>query len=708
MLCVAAPAAATIFGTVRGSVVDAQQHAISNATVRLSSRTSAWQRTTVTDLHGRFLFTAVPIGAHTISAELRDATTQSLKLQVNSGEVVTVPLTLGVPRASASVDVVASRERVDAQSATTQTTISGIDIQRAPGADRTNSLAMITDFVPSATIIHDQLHIRGGHQVDWLIDGVPVPNTNIASTVGPQFDPRDVEILEVQRGGYSAEHGDRTYAVFNVVPRSGFDRAREARVVMNYGSHRSTDDRVDFGSHTDRFAHYASASFNRTDAGLEPPERRVIHDSANGSGVFASLIALPTDSDQLRLVGSARSNRYDVPSSDDTQRERDVFVNVSWVKAVSPSALLTVAPFVHVNSTDFESGPGGPILTSDRRRSQYLGAEGTYAMTAGRNSMSGGAFVFRQQDDSRLSLGSLAERDSPTGTVSAVFVEERSDLTNRLTVRGGLRFTRFDGLLRESAATPRLGIALRLGGQAALRASFSDLYQPPPLSTVSGPLLQFAAQEGFGFIPLHGERDRQTELGLAVPIAGWNLDLAAFRTRARNFFDHDALGNSNIFFPLTIDDVLIRGAELMAQSPLLASRTRLHVAFSHQTIEGEGGITGGLTDFHPAEEDRFFLDHDQRKTLSAGGTVLLLRGAWVSGNIAYGSGFLAGDGPRHLPPHTTFDISAAVPFGRWTLNLTGTNVTNKRYLLDEANTFGGTHWNDPRVVMAQVEVRFHY
>jgi len=30
---------------------------------------------------------------------------------------------------------------------------------------------MITDYVPGAYVTHDMLHMRGGHQVDWLIDG---------------------------------------------------------------------------------------------------------------------------------------------------------------------------------------------------------------------------------------------------------------------------------------------------------------------------------------------------------------------------------------------------------------------------------------------------------------------------------------------------------------------------------------------------------
>jgi hypothetical protein len=33
---------------------------------------------------------------------------------------------------------------------------------------------------------------------------VPIPNTNIASNIGPQIDPKDIDFLEAQRGCYSS------------------------------------------------------------------------------------------------------------------------------------------------------------------------------------------------------------------------------------------------------------------------------------------------------------------------------------------------------------------------------------------------------------------------------------------------------------------------------------------------------------------------
>ncbi len=144
-------------------------------------------------------------------------------------------------------------------------------IQETPGADRTNSLAMITDYVPGAYVTHDQLHIRGGHQVSWLVDGVPVPNTNIASNVGPQFDPKDIDYFEVQRGSYDADYGDRTYGVFNVVPRTGFERDKECDLVTSFGNFYQTNDQISCGGHTQRFAYYGSLNGNRSNLGLQPP-----------------------------------------------------------------------------------------------------------------------------------------------------------------------------------------------------------------------------------------------------------------------------------------------------------------------------------------------------------------------------------------------------------------------------------------------------
>src|ERR1700730_12717677 len=305
---------ATIFGTVSGLIHDPQHRPVQGAQLTLRAASSAWTKTVTSDNAGEFHFDTVPLGEYIVTVELGGFASQEQKLTLSSGRDTRTHFSLTVAQAKETVEVKDTSEGVNTESSSTTTQVSRRQIAETPGADQTNSLSMITNYVPGSYMVHDQLHIRGGHQVSWLIDGVPVPNTNIASNVGPQFDPKDIDYLEVQRGGYSAEYGDRTYGVFNVVTRSGFERNRQAELVTSYGSFNRTEDQFSIGDHTDRFAYYGSISGNRTDLGLETPSTEILNNQAAGLGGFASLIFNKTPTDQLRLIASVRGDHYQVPN----------------------------------------------------------------------------------------------------------------------------------------------------------------------------------------------------------------------------------------------------------------------------------------------------------------------------------------------------------------------------------------------------------
>jgi hypothetical protein len=138
-------------------------------------------------------------------------------------------------------------------------------------------------------------------------------------------------------------------------------------------------------------------------------------------------------------------------------------------------------------------------------------------------------------------------------------------------------------------------------------------------------------------------------------------------------------------------------------------RGQLHLAYSHQFVEGRGDISGGLTSFEASGDDFFLLDHDQRDTLTGGVDVELSQGIQASVSLGYGSGFLAGDGPAHEPAHVVVNLQASKTFGtQWTVIVTALNVGAAHFLLDESNTLGGTHFNNPRQLSVGVRYRFHY
>jgi len=716
---------ASVFGTVKVIVHDPQHRPVQGAQITIQSRSSALKQTGTTNQDGIATVLNVPVGEYDVTVNATGFTAQPQPLRVISDNVQELHFALAVASAKETVVVSGTPEAVNPSSSTPETLVNRTEIAQTPGVDRTSSLAVITDFVPGAYMVHDQLHVRGGHQVTWAIDGIPVPNTNIASNVGPQFDPKDIDYVEAQRGSYSAESGDRTYGVFNVVTRSGFERDHQAELLTSYGTYHFTDNQLSFGDHNDHSAYYFSLSGNRTDYGLETPTSKVLHDQAAGGGVFASLIFNTTPNDQLRFTGSARADFYQVPNDPDAQdagirdrqREQDVFGNLSWIHAFNPGVVLTVSPLFHFNRSAFEGGPADVPIATDNRASYYAGGQVSISVVKGNHNAKAGFYGFAQHDHTFFSLvandGSdqaFNQRQKVYGDLQALFLEDQYKITTWLTLNAGVRFTRFSGLITETAGSPRLGAAIRIPRiNWVLRGSYSRFYQAPPLDTLSGPLLELALDQGLAFIPLRGERDEQHEVGLTIPLHGWVVDLDHFRTGAHNFFDHEVIGNSNIFLPLTIQSVRVMGYEATLRSPQLFHRVDVHLAYSHQSVEGTGSVTGGLTDFSPPPDGFFFLDHDQRHTLSTGFSARMPWKSWLSGNFTYGSGFVNGDGPEHLPSYRTVDLAIGKSFGEnWSVKLTGTNLTNKRYFIDLSNTFGGSHFGDPRQISAQLRYRFHY
>ena len=340
-----APLFASDVGSVRGVVHDSQHLPLAQAAVELKSATSEWSQTSMTDSRGEFSFMTVPLGDYVLTVNQTDFVSASQTVTVTSGSSPVAHVQLVRGSAMAAITVTAAVDTAIPNTATPTTVVNRQDIERTPGAEQSNNLAMITNFVPGAYVVHDQLHVRGGHQTTWAIDGVEIPNTNIASNLGPQIDPKDIDYLEVQRGSYEADQGDRTYGVFNVVPRTGFERDNQGELIASGGNYGQTNDYLSVGSHTERFAYYASVNGNRSDLGIQTPVSQIIHDSENGYGGFSTLIFNATPDDQFRFVFSARRDNYDIPNTpgqlaDDVQRETDVFAILSWVRKLSADAAL--------------------------------------------------------------------------------------------------------------------------------------------------------------------------------------------------------------------------------------------------------------------------------------------------------------------------------------------------------------------------------
>ena len=756
VLLVPCVALATIFGSVRGVVHDPQHRPIQGAQLTLKAQNSDWTQSQDSSNSGEFEFTAVPIGNYTVTVTSKGFRPVQQGVVVQSDTSPVLHFELAIAGVKETVSVSESPVEATLDSVTPTTTVNRIDIQETPGADRTNGMEMITDYVPAAYVTHDMLHMRGGHQVDWLIDGVPIPNTNIANNLGPQIDPKDIDYLEIQRGSYDADYGDRTYGVFNVVPRNGFERDRECDLVITAGNFYQTNDQISCGGHSQRSAYYASLNGNRSQYGLQTPIGQVVNDASNGVGGFASFIFNPDPKNQYRLVTQLRRDYYQIPidpdpnssgnqillgagvspsnGQHDAEREPDGYVAFSWVHTFNPNALITVSPFYHYNGADYLGGPNDPAeITDVTQTAQYLGAQIALNSTFWRNDVQAGVYGFYQHQYNYFSnAGFLFEGvQFPTiqpssigvnGGVAAEFINDKFKVTSWLTLMAGVRVTEFSSGAPTSAVTqsvsetdadPRFGVAIRIPRlNWVFRGFYGYYYQAPPLSTATSPLqnLQFGS-----FAPLHGEQDREWQYGVMIPIHGWTLDADTYQTFAHNWLDHNNIGASNIFWPITWDYALIQGWETTLRSPRLWHGGQFHLAYANQIAQATSPITGGLIFAIPPGLSP--VDHDQRNTLNFGYNTSLPWQTYASTNIYYGSGFTNGlyGTPQaqypgqYLPAHTTFDLALGKTFAeKYTVSVTALNVANRRVQLDNSLTFGGFHWNDPRQIYGEFRFRFHY
>ena len=437
---------------------------------------------------------------------------------------------------------------------------------------------------------------------------------------------------------------------------------------------------------------------------------------------------------------SAGNQAYPSYGLHDSEREPDGYVTFSWVHTFNPNLLLTVSPFYHYNQASYNGGPNDvPVISTVDQTSNYAGVQASLNITSLKNNdIQTGAYGFAQHQSNFFNnvftdcapncQNYGASSAAVTGGLIEEFISDRFKVTSWLTLIAGLRETHFTtaGAI-ENATDPRFGISLRVPKvNWVFHGFYGKFYQAPPLLTATGPLLDLASSQVLTFAPLKGERDEEYQFGVSIPFHGWVLEEDTFQTRAKNWLDHNNIGESNIFWPLTWSSALIQGWETTLRSPRIRwRRAQVHLAYSNQIAQATAPITGGL--ICPASVSTSCplaippgyspVDHDQRNTLNIGVNSTLPWQVLASTNVYYGSGFTNGNpNPQYpgnyLPQQHSRSIllleRALARKDKYRVSLTALNVANRRVLLDNSLTFGGFHFNDPRQIYVEFRWRFHY
>ncbi len=384
---------------MHGVVHDPQHRPVAGAHVSLKAINSQFSLHSDTDITGEFDLPEAPLGLYQLEVASTGFETFSEPISVASGTNPVVHIALNVASANQTVKVVGLENSTPAtDSATPTTLITRADIESTPGASRTLGMQMITDFVPGAYMTHDMLHMRGGHQTSWLLDGVSIPNMKIASNVGPQIDPKDIDSLEVAARQLLGRRGRPHLRRFQRRAPQWFRIQPPGRsCALSAGNLYSGEAQLSLGDHSAATAWYASLTGGRSNYGLATPVPEIYHDATNSQSAFLSVIRNQSASDQLRFSGQYRQDFFQIPYDPnpddweqasqyyesyglrDTQTERDAFVLANWVHTFNPKAILSVAPFYHFNLANYDSPADDfPVATTWHQNSNYAGGQADF------------------------------------------------------------------------------------------------------------------------------------------------------------------------------------------------------------------------------------------------------------------------------------------------------------------------------------------
>jgi outer membrane receptor protein involved in Fe transport len=219
-------------GTINGEVSDPTGAIVKGASVRLVNvATDQEVRTAVTNDEGIYQLIEVEPAVYNVivsSSGFGDATLTNVKVEPNRN--LRLDVALNVTGSSEQVEVTASQELIDRESAALGTTVDRRRVQGLPLNGRNVLLlARLQPGVQGAVIEEGETFTGSGFRVNGqrsvennvTLDGSNNNEVAVGGTLGAQPRPDAVEEFRLLTSNYEAEFGRNTGAVVNVVTRTG-------------------------------------------------------------------------------------------------------------------------------------------------------------------------------------------------------------------------------------------------------------------------------------------------------------------------------------------------------------------------------------------------------------------------------------------------------------------------------------------------------
>ena len=216
-------------GTVQGRVRDDEGAAVFGAFITLFSGDAALLGTD-SDRLGSFRISNVPPGAYTLRVQALGWAEHAESIAVGPGETLEIEVQLArsaLELQGIAVEAEASRERARFEeiAGATVREIDRAELRAVPGfveADPVRAVEVLPGVV-STSDFSAAFHVRGGSadQNLILLDGVPVFSPFHLGGLFSVFNADMIDRVELQSGGFAAEHGGRVSSVLEIETDAG-------------------------------------------------------------------------------------------------------------------------------------------------------------------------------------------------------------------------------------------------------------------------------------------------------------------------------------------------------------------------------------------------------------------------------------------------------------------------------------------------------
>lgn len=627
---------------------------------------------------GQFRLRSVAPGVYHLSAESGALRSAVRRVTLSGGLPLQIDLELAA-RLSQSVAVAAESVGSGGSS---DTTLAGEAVRRAPTAVRRNALRSAIASTPGWTSEDNGLvHFRGVDDGLLLVlDGVPV-----YERLDPQFgvglDPVGVESVRVLSGFIPPEFGLRSGGVIEVRSRGAAVDSWSGLLDAGAGGFGS---RAASGLVQGSLGRDASLTLSgggeRSRRFLDPVTLDNLHNDGSAGGGQGELVWAP-GRDLVTIRGGHQRSSFDVPNDEAQERagqdqRQDIdhsFGTATWQRGWSRSLVSQLSLFGRFTRARLLGSPfDTPLHAAADREQDRWGLLAAVTYEQGRHLFKGGVeasqvrldesfgfFVVDAEEGEEAGLSEAAleyDADDPfqfgdrvRRPIYSFYIQDSWRPLERLTVDLGVRYDRSRLLLSEAQWSPRLGLSYRWG-RATLRASLNRFFQPPQtenLLLASSPEAQalspFTDELGEGGAEVRAERQTALELGCELWLgSALRADVAIWQRRIRNQGDPNVFFGTTLIFPNAVDRGEARGFDVRLELPRRGGASAF-ATYTLAKIEQYGPINGGLfledeiIEIGPGT--KFVPDHDQRHALTAGLSYEIDGlGFWISAAGRYRSG----------------------------------------------------------------------